>query len=305
VIWAQKGSPDPAWWAKYQYLSQHAADAPAGKTTSLAVGTNVNVSQECGPQSETFIALNPGGPSILAAGSNEIFRDPMRGYYSSDGGSMWGGVDLPLPPPQGANGVRFGSDPSLAFDSHGNVFYSYIVVFFGNGNGVNGTEMAVARSGDGGKTYPWVTYFAAAGGSDHFNDKPMIAADANPGSPYRDNVYVAWDAAAGGSCIVVRFLFKHRRIDQVLEGSPTTLISGGKIVKEGLSKELLTESELAAVAHKQGFESIAEIDSCVLEPGGNFYIKSKTPPTYQRQHGELLELLKDVRERVVKLEKRL
>ena len=199
VIWAQKGSPDPAWWAKYQYLSQHAADAPAGKTTSLTVGANVNVSQECGPQSETFITLNPAGPSMLAAGSNEIFRDPMRGYYSSDGGSTWRGVDLPLPPPQGANGVRFGSDPSLAFDSRGNVFYSYIVVFFGNGNGVNGTEMAVARSGDGGKTYPFVNYFAAAGGSDHFNDKPMIAADANPASRYRDNVYVAWDAAVGGS----------------------------------------------------------------------------------------------------------
>src|SRR3954454_15545930 len=41
--------------------------------------------------------------------------------------------------------------------------------------------------------------------------------------------------------IVVRFLFKHRRLDQVLEGSPTTLVSHGKLLREGLSKELLTE----------------------------------------------------------------
>jgi len=34
------------------------------------------------------------------------------------------------------------------------------VVFFGNGNGVNGSEMAVARSSDGGKTYPAVTFFS-------------------------------------------------------------------------------------------------------------------------------------------------
>ena len=48
-------------------------------------------------------------------------------------------------------------DPSLAFDTLGNVFYSYIVVYVGNGNGINGTAMAVARSGDGGRSYPQFT----------------------------------------------------------------------------------------------------------------------------------------------------
>jgi len=83
----------------------------------------------------------------------------MRGYFSSNGGTGWGGVDLPLPPPIG-NGIDFGSDPTLAFDTRGNLFYGYIVVFFGNGSGINGTEMAVARSTDGGQTYPSVTYFS-------------------------------------------------------------------------------------------------------------------------------------------------
>lgn len=103
---------------------------------------------------------------------------------------------------------------------------------------------------------------------------------------------------------VVRFLFQHRRLDQILEGSPTTLISHGKVERDGLSKELLTESELAAVAHKQGFNNIAEIESCVLEPGGNFYIKGKTPPAGKRQHDEIVKLLEDIRERVAHLEKR-
>jgi hypothetical protein len=65
--------------------------------------------------------------------SNEIFRNPMRGYSSNDGGAIWVGQDLPLPPTKCANSSDFGSDPSLAFDSQGNLFYSYIVVFFGNG----------------------------------------------------------------------------------------------------------------------------------------------------------------------------
>src|SRR6202158_6060352 len=83
---------------------------------------------------------------------------------------------------------------------------------------------------------------------------------------------------------VVRFLFRHRRQDQVLEGSPTTLVDHGKVVREGLSKELLTESELAAVVHRQGFNDICDIEKCVLEPGGNFFIKGKTPPLEHRNH---------------------
>jgi hypothetical protein len=59
--------------------------------------------------------------------------------------------------------------------------------------------MSVARSTNGGKSFPLTTFFDFSGGSDHFNDKPMITADANPASPFRDRVYIAWDAASGGS----------------------------------------------------------------------------------------------------------
>jgi len=195
---------DPTWWDKFQFLANSPPLSFQASSTSAkpgAFGSNVDVSNECGPQSETFIAINTSNPQNIAGGSNEIFRLPMRGYFSTDGGGHWGGVDLPLPPPIGTNGIDFGSDPGLAFDSSGNLFYSYIVVFFSAGNGVsiNGTEMAVARSVDGGKTYPRATFFEFSGGQNHFNDKPMVTADANLTSPFRDNVYVAWDAAVGGS----------------------------------------------------------------------------------------------------------
>ena len=196
----QTNTPNnPTWWNKYQYLSTHSANGNAGPTNSGAVGANVDVSNECGPQSETFITVNTSKTKNLAGGSNEIFRLPMRAYASFDGGSSWSGTDAPLPPAKGANGIDFGSDPSLVFDTQGNLFYSYIVVFFGGGNGINGTEMAVAKSTDGGKSFPAATFFSLSGGSDHFNDKPMITADRNPRSPFRDNIYVAWDAASGGS----------------------------------------------------------------------------------------------------------
>jgi len=198
---AQTNTSDkPSWWNKYQYLSSHAASPDSGSSSSTGVGTNVDVSNECGPQSETYVTVNPRRPRNLAGGSNEIFRDPMRAYASFDNGASWTGVDAPLPPPlNGTNDTRFGSDPSLVFDTRGNLFYSYIVVFFGGGNGINGTELAVAKSTDGGKSFGSVNFFSFSSGTDHFNDKPMITSDRSLASPFRDNIYVAWDAASGGS----------------------------------------------------------------------------------------------------------
>src|SRR5256884_1121293 len=198
-VTAQNSSHDPTWWSKYELIRDNGGDAGSVSASSATVSGNVDVSNECGPQSETFITINQNKPKTLAAGSNEISRLPMRGYYSTNGGGSWGGVDLPLPPAKGSNGIDFGSDPSLAFDTRGNLFYSYIVVFFGNGNGINGTEMAVAKSTDGGKSFSGTNFFSFSGGSDHFNDKPMIAVDTGSRSPFKDQIYVAWDAANGGS----------------------------------------------------------------------------------------------------------
>ncbi len=198
-----KPKHNPTWWGKYENLKKNGfSSAAAGATSSVKIGDNIDISNECGPQSETYITVNSSQSRVVAAGSNEIFRNPMRGYFSSDGGNTWGGVDLPLPPPrQGTQNFVFGSDPALAFDTRGNLFYGYIVVFVSNDNNfpIDGTAMAVARSTDGGQVYPLLTVFSFETGENHFNDKPMVTTDTNPQSPFRDNVYIAWDAAVGGS----------------------------------------------------------------------------------------------------------
>ena len=191
----------PTWWAKYQRLLQQTVGS-SSTTNTLSVGANIDVSNEDTPQSETSITVNPKNPTVLVGGSNEIVRLPMRGYFSSDSGKSWGGVDLPLPPPATTNGTDFGSDPGVAFDTHGNVYYSYIVVFFNRSfRSIQGTEMAVAKSSDGGKTWPQATttFFNFNSGSGKFNDKPYISVDTNPNSPFRDNVYVAWDNASNNA----------------------------------------------------------------------------------------------------------
>src|SRR5712692_7079506 len=98
----------------------------------------------------------------------------------------------------------------------------------------------------------------------------------------------------GVNYLVVRFLFRHRRLDQVLAGKPTLLIEGGRIRPRALAAELLTETELLTVVHRQGFASIAEVERCVLEPGGTFFIQGKTPPRTEQQHAALLVHLEHI-----------
>ncbi len=101
--------------------------------------------------------------------------------------------------------------------------------------------------------------------------------------------------------LVVRFLFKHRRLDQIVEGKSTVLIQNGHLKRRMLAKELLTESELLTVAHRQGFANLSEVDQCVLESGGTFYLKGKTPPADEVRHRELLKKLDEMSQQLADL----
>ena len=95
--------------------------------------------------------------------------------------------------------------------------------------------------------------------------------------------------------LVVRFLFRHRRLDQIFEGRPTVLVEHGHIVKDALARELLTRSELVTVLHRQGFDGLHEVDRCVLEPGGTFYIQRKMPAEEKLRHQEIMAALGELR----------
>ncbi len=94
--------------------------------------------------------------------------------------------------------------------------------------------------------------------------------------------------------LVVRFLFRHRRLDQVFEGKPTVLIDKGHVMKKAMAKELLTHAELTTVLHRQGFDELEDVESCVLEPGGTFYIHRKSPPADEVAHAEVMKRLNDL-----------
>jgi uncharacterized membrane protein YcaP (DUF421 family) len=105
--------------------------------------------------------------------------------------------------------------------------------------------------------------------------------------------------------LVVRFLFRHRRLDQVVEGKPAVLIARGKINTRAMAKELLSESELLTVARRQGFKSLKEIERCILDPSGNFVIEGKSPPVADLRHAELLAQLNQINKQLGELKQQI
>src|SRR6266487_1168241 len=77
--------------------------------------------------------------------------------------------------------------------------------------------------------------------------------------------------------LVVRFLYDHRKLDQLVEGRADVLIEGGKVRTKHLKTELITMAQLEAAARKQGFGSISDVEQCVLEPGGTLTFIGKKP----------------------------
>jgi uncharacterized membrane protein YcaP (DUF421 family) len=104
---------------------------------------------------------------------------------------------------------------------------------------------------------------------------------------------------------VVRFLFKHRRLDQMIEGTPTVLIENGQLRESALAKELLTETELRTVAHRQGFTNLDEVESCILEPGGTFFIKGKKPDKDEQRYQDLIQRMDELSRQLSELQRQL
>jgi hypothetical protein len=145
--------------------------------------------------SEVSIAINPTNPNNLVAVSLQ-YRQPGAptsssnvAYVSTDGGRTWKTVPTANP-----RLLRQGDD-SVAFDASGTAYHAYIS-FDGirverPKRAVNGIQVVASK--DGGLTWadpvPVIDHVNTVA---PFEDKPYVVTDNVPGSPHRNNVYLAW-----------------------------------------------------------------------------------------------------------------
>jgi uncharacterized membrane protein YcaP (DUF421 family) len=101
--------------------------------------------------------------------------------------------------------------------------------------------------------------------------------------------------------LVVRFLYDHSKLDQLVEGNADVLVENGKVRADHLKKELITMPQLEAAARKQGFDSLAEVQKCVLEPGGTLTFVGKKPDTEDVRHQELMGRLERLSQEIALL----
>ncbi len=98
--------------------------------------------------------------------------------------------------------------------------------------------------------------------------------------------------------VVVKFLYSHERLDQLLEGAPDLLVENGQVNPARLKHEMVTIAEVETAARKQGFASLAEVERAVLEPGGGITFVARRPKPEESRHEELLARLDRVLEEI-------
>ena len=90
---------------------------------------------------------------------------------------------------------------------------------------------------------------------------------------------------------LTRILFRSPKLSIALEGTETVLIRHGVVDWEATKREALTELELRSVLHKQGFSSFEEVEKCVLEPNGNFYMEGIKAMSDDAQRATLMKAI--------------
>jgi hypothetical protein len=170
---------------------------------------------------ETAIAQNPLDPNNIVAASNNYLRGDGNciASYSVDKGRNWTDSQIPM---QFTRGAAFGTvraywgsggDPSVAWDTKGNVYFSCQV--FGRGRPVTqnpdlSSAVYVYRStGNSGASWnfpgrPVIESADVTGtGVPAFEDKPYMTVDNHVGSPFQDRIYVVYtEFASDGSAII-------------------------------------------------------------------------------------------------------
>jgi uncharacterized membrane protein YcaP (DUF421 family) len=105
--------------------------------------------------------------------------------------------------------------------------------------------------------------------------------------------------------LVIRLLYSSPKLERLLEGTDRTLILNGVLDQKALKDEVLSEEELLAVIHRQGFDDFDEVQECSIGPNGSFYVKGRQPSQEDERHSILLARLEELSHELKELKARL
>jgi uncharacterized membrane protein YcaP (DUF421 family) len=97
---------------------------------------------------------------------------------------------------------------------------------------------------------------------------------------------------------VVRFLYNHEKISHIIEGDADKLIENGAVRMDRLKKELLTVNELEIAAHKQGFSSLEEVETAILDPGGVISFVGKKPSPDEQRFADISVHIREINQKL-------
>jgi uncharacterized membrane protein YcaP (DUF421 family) len=78
-----------------------------------------------------------------------------------------------------------------------------------------------------------------------------------------------------GNATLVRVLRRSERAIKLFEGTPTTLVSDGRIDDHALFVQGLRKGDVLNAIRRQGANTVEEVDEAVLEPGGAIVVDLK------------------------------
>jgi uncharacterized membrane protein YcaP (DUF421 family) len=107
------------------------------------------------------------------------------------------------------------------------------------------------------------------------------------------------------NALVVRYLYRHRRLEEAIEGTADMLIIAGRLNMPALERELITIPELEAAARRQGIASLDEVETARLEPGGAITFIIRPPGLEEKRQRELVRRLDQLSREVTLLRKEL
>jgi uncharacterized membrane protein YcaP (DUF421 family) len=100
-------------------------------------------------------------------------------------------------------------------------------------------------------------------------------------------------------------LYRTPKLTAALEGEPSTIIRNGVLDEQEMRKQTLTHEDLISVLNKNGFNDICDVDVCVLEPNGTFFVKGKTPSEDEIERGELMSAIAQLADEVRSLRRQI